>query len=199
MPHHPNPKEWIQYREGVTIEGETSTGDGTLVEVGLGQPVEIESDVPPGLKMTLKFPDDESQYPEVVEPDTPRTEGGFYWGYNVRTCASLSAVFTESTYPDGYDFSIATSERGEPVSKAFPAGEKVPFKHMLVLFGGPRGLEYAAMNDGDLSSKGLTGPNTKQLFDSWVNVLPNQGSRTIRTEEAILIALTALRGVWETS
>lgn len=197
MPHHPNPKEWIRYREGVTIEGQTSTGDGTLVEVGLGQPVEIESEVPPGLKLTLKFPDDESQYPQVVEPDVPRTEGGYYWGYSVRKCGSLSAVFTESTYADGYDYSIATSERGDTVSKAFPSDEKVKFKHLLILFGGPRGLEYAAMNDKDLAAKDLVGPNTKNLFDSWVNVLPNQGSRTIRTEEAVLIALTALRGVWE--
>lgn len=31
------------------------------------------------------------------------------------------------------------------------------------------------------------------LFNQYVNVLPTQGSRTIRTEEAILIALTGLR------
>lgn len=197
MPHHPNPKEWIQYREGVTVEGETSTGDGTLVEVGLGQPVEIEAVVPPGLKLTLKFPDDESQYPQIIEPEVPRTEGGYYWGYSVRKCDSLSAVFTESTYPDGYDYSIATSERGDTIPDAFPHGGKVNFNHLIIFFGGPRGLEFAAMNDKDLSNKDVTGPNTKNLFDSWVNVLPNQGSRTIRTEEAILIALTALRGVWE--
>lgn len=197
MPHHPNPQEWIQYREGVTIEGQTSTGYGTLVEVGLGQPVEIESEVPPGLKMTLKFPDDDSQYPQVVEPEAPRTEGGYYWGYSVRKCDSLSAVFTESTYPDGYDYSIATSERGDAVPKAFPEDEKIDFKHLIIFFGGPRGLEFAAMNDKDLTDKQLVGPETKKLFDSWVNVLPNQGSRTIRTEEAILIALTAMRRVWE--
>ncbi|KAG8408650.1 hypothetical protein J3458_019673 [Metarhizium acridum] len=47
MPHHPNPKEWIPYREGVTVPGKTSTGSGTLVEVGLDEPVEIEEDIPP--------------------------------------------------------------------------------------------------------------------------------------------------------
>lgn len=31
------------------------------------------------------------------------------------------------------------------------------------------------------------------LFNHYVNVLPNQGSRTIRTEEAILIAMSSLR------
>jgi methyltransferase len=28
MPHHPHPNEWIPYREGVTITGQTGSGDG---------------------------------------------------------------------------------------------------------------------------------------------------------------------------
>jgi len=30
------------------------------------------------------------------------------------------------------------------------------------------------------------------LFDTWVNLVPSQGSRTIRTEEAVWIGLTTL-------
>jgi len=33
----------------------------------------------------------------------------------------------------------------------------------------------------------------KVVFDRWVNVCPGQGSRTIRTEEAVWIGLTGLR------
>lgn len=199
MPHHPHPKEWIPYREGVTIAGRTSTGTGTLVEVGMEQPVEIEEDIPPKTRLTLKFPDDETQYPECVNPEVPRTEGGFYWGYTVRNCSSLTNVFTECPYENGYDMSIGTSERGLPIPKAFPPSKRVNFNHMLIVFGGPRGLEYAAMNDEELVNMEIQGSKTKELFDHWVNVLPNQGSRTIRTEEAVFIALTALRGVWESS
>lgn len=199
MPHHPNPKEWIQYREGVTVAGKTSTGNGTLVEVGLDEPVEIEEAIPPKTRVTLKFPEDESQYPECVHPEAPRTEGGYYWGYQVRKCGSLSAVFTESPFENGYDISIGTSERGTPASKAFPHGKRVPFKHLLIVFGGPRGLEYASMNDEELSSMNVSGQKTKELFDHWINVLPNQGSRTIRTEEALFIGLMALKGIWDSS
>jgi predicted SPOUT superfamily RNA methylase MTH1 len=200
MPHHPNPREWIPYREGVIVAGKTSTGEGSLVEVGLEQPVEIQEEaIPPKTRLTLKFPDDESQYPECVHPEAPRTEGGYYWGYTVRKSSSLSNVFTESPYEGGYDISIGTSERGTPISKAFPRSENVDFKHMLIVFGGPRGLEFAAMNDDELSGMGIQGPKTKELFDQWVNILPNQGSRTIRTEEAVFIALTALRGIWDFS
>ena len=199
MPHHPNPREWIYYREGVTTNARTSTGKGTVVEVGLEQPVEIEEDIPPTTRVTLKFPEDETQYPECVHPELPRTEGGFYWGYQVRKSSSLSNVFTESPYEGGYDMSIGTSERGTPASKVFPPGKSVPFKHLLIVFGGPRGLEYASMNDGELVEMGIQGPRTKELFDHWINVLPNQGSRTIRTEEALFIAMTALHGMWDSS
>lgn len=199
MPHHPHPKEWIPYREGVTIAGATSTGSGTLVEVGLDNPVEIEEEIPPKTRLTLKFPEDETQYPECVHPQAPRTEGGFYWGYSVRKCGSLSAVFTESPFEDGYDISIGTSERGTPLKSAFPPSRRVNFKHMLIVFGGPRGLEFASMNDEQLTGMEIQGGKTKELFDHWVNVLPNQGSRTIRTEEALFIALTAMRGIWDSS
>ncbi|KAF5669028.1 deoxyribose-phosphate aldolase [Fusarium heterosporum] len=199
MPHHPNPKDWISYREGVVIAGQTSTGSGSLVEVGLDYPVEIEAEIPPKTRITLKFPEDENQYPEPVHPAAPRTEGGYYWGYTVRKASSLSNVFTESPYENGYDISIGTSERGVPASKAFPPSKRVNFNHLIIVFGGPRGLEFAAMNDEELSSMDIQGSKTKELFDHWINVLPNQGSRTIRTDEAVYIALTSLRGIWDSS
>jgi predicted SPOUT superfamily RNA methylase MTH1 len=43
-------------------------------------------------------------------------------------------------------------------------------------------------NDPDLRSK-----DTQALFDMYLNVCPNQGSNTIRTEEAMLVTLSALR------
>ncbi|KAJ4131695.1 hypothetical protein NW768_005891 [Fusarium equiseti] len=199
MPHHPNPRDYLPYAEGVTVAGQTSTGSGTLVECGLDAPVEIEAEIPPKTRITLKFSEDENQYPEPVHPAAPRTEGGYYWGYTVRKANSLSNVFTESPYENGYDVSIGTSERGVPASKAFPPSKRVNFNHLLIVFGGPRGLEFAAMNDEELSKMDIQGSKTKELFDHWINVLPNQGSRTIRTDEAVFIALTSLRGIWDSS
>jgi len=197
MPHHPNPRDYLPYAEGVTVAAQTSTGSSTLVECGLDAPVEIEAEIPPKTRITLKFSEDENQYPEPVHPAAPRTEGGYYWGYTVRKANSLSNVFTESPYENGYDVSIGTSERGVPASKAFPPSKRVNFNHLLIVFGGPRGLEFAAMNDEELSKMDIQGSKTKELFDHWINVLPNQGSRTIRTDEAVFIALTSLRGIWD--
>ncbi len=85
-----------------------------------------------------------------------------------------------------YDLKIGTSERGE----VSPAKDlQLPTaKHVLVAFGGPLGLEHChrAMGAGDGSDVG-------KLFDVYINTCPKQGSRTIRTEEAILISMAYLQ------
>jgi predicted SPOUT superfamily RNA methylase MTH1 len=202
MPHHPHKDEWLPYREGLTISGKTKDGKGTLVDIGMRQPVSVPDEVPPKTRLTLKLGDipDANVEPEAVHPNLPRTEGGYFWGYTVRKAGSLSQVFTESAYEDGYDMSIGTSERGLPVNRAFPYSDTVSdFKHLLIVFGGPRGLEYSAMNDPELTEVNVGGGRIRELFDHWVNVLPNQGSRGIRTDEAMLIALTSLRRLWDLS
>ena len=45
--------------------------------------------------------------------------------------------------------------------------------------------------DADESIK-LPGSQSRQLFDIWLNTCPFQGSRTIRTEEAVMITLATL-------
>lgn len=56
------------------------------------------------------------------------------------------------------------------------------------MFGGLHGIETALESDEQLQVQ-----EASLLFNHYINVLPNQGSRTIRTEEAILVALTGLR------
>jgi predicted SPOUT superfamily RNA methylase MTH1 len=169
-----------------------------MVDIGMAEPITISESIPPRTRLTVQMKDDGSAEP--VHPATPRTEGGFFWGYTVRKCGSLSNVFTQSPYEDGYDVSIGTSERGVPLSRAFPPSDRtLSFSHLLVVFGGPRGLEFAAMNDGDLSEMNIAQGRTKELFDHWVNVVPNQGTRSIKTDEAMLIALMSLRRLWDMS
>lgn len=66
--------------------------------------------------------------------------------------------------------------------------ECAPYKHLLIVFGGLQGIEAALESDETLDVD-----DASLLFDHYLNTLPDQGSRTIRTEEAILISLTALR------
>ena len=182
-----------------------TTTASTLVDAGLPHPVLIPVSVPPYTRVTLQFStsdapsnlDTTSQLAEAVTPTAPREEAGYYWGYTVRSASSLSAVFTECTFPGGYDVSIGTSERGAPLSSLTSSSVKKPpvpeFKHMLIVLGGVAGLEAAVTADKELASMGVKKP--KKLFDYWVNLCQGQGSRTIRTEEAVWLALMGLREV----
>jgi predicted SPOUT superfamily RNA methylase MTH1 len=44
-----------------------------------------------------------------------------------------------------------------------------------------------------LVAKGLGKTSANELFDAWVNLVPGQGSRTIRTEEAVEFGLCAVK------
>ncbi|KAK6071137.1 methyltransferase C9orf114 [Seiridium cupressi] len=199
MPHHPNPADYLPYCEGVTTSEGARGSSGTVVYVGANEKVTIDADIPSNHRVTLKINENDPSRAEPVHPDAPRTEGGYYWGYSIRRAGSLAAVFEECAFEGGYDVSIATSERGRPISDAFPQKKKesLKFNHLIVVFGGPRGLEYAAENDPALQEMGIIRGKTKELFDYWINILPGQGSRTIRTSEALFIGLTGLRPLWE--
>lgn len=70
---------------------------------------------------------------------------------------------------------------------------------MLVVFGGVGGLEVASKADSELGAKGINAENVSDLFDHWINVLPGQGSRTIRTEEAVWLGLMGLRDLFHSA
>lgn len=200
MPHHLRANEWCEYREGVALN---SDANGTVVDVGLSEPRRVEgAEISQGTRVTIRLGDSSSTAAKAVAPSTPREETGYYWGFNVRSCNSLSNVFTECPFNGGYDVSFGTSERGESLSTilakpSLSQSESHNYRHVLVVFGGVAGLEVAAKNDLDLGQMGISGMNVHELFDHWVNVLPNQGSRTIRTEEAVWLGLMGLRGFVE--
>lgn len=202
LPHHLRQDEWCVYREGVTLPG--ADENGTLVEAGLRIPVTVDVQIPENNRVTLKFlpgaeeASKDSNIKEIkaepVAPHEPREEGGYYWGFNVRRAAGLSDVFTECNYEGGYDMTIGTSERGADIETLYSDDEdqKVDgFKHILIIIGGVAGLEVAVQNDKELQKLGVV--EAKDVFDRWINVCPGQGSRTIRTEEAVLMTLMGLR------
>jgi hypothetical protein len=63
------------------------------------------------------------------------------------------------------------------------------FDHLLIVFGGVAGIKESV--DANKSTA-LPSEYSRKLFDIWVNICPYQGSRTIRSEEAVLIALARL-------
>jgi predicted SPOUT superfamily RNA methylase MTH1 len=202
LPHHLKSDEWCIYQEGVTLPGADEYG--TLVEIGQRRPVAVKAQIPANTRVTLKFQEgadvayhakrDEHVLAEPVNPDEPREEAGLYWGYKVRRAGGLSQVFTECEYEDGYDISIGTSDSGASIETIYSGDEEQKisrFKHLMVVFGGPEGLEAAVRNDSDFQKLDVN--NAKDIFDRWINICPGQGSRTIRTEEAMWIGLAGLQ------
>jgi len=208
-PHHLRADEEAEFREGIATDKPTGEGKGSWVHVGLVNPVQIDKKLLPGTRVTVQtLPPDKSDQKKTkgkaVAPSFPRTARGLYWGYVVRQCSSLGAVFADSPFKGGYDLTIGTSELGKDVDQltaeaaaAAASGKnaermlhptkKAP-KHVLIVFGGVRGLEFALENDQELDVD-----DASLLFHHYVNTCVGQGSRTIRTEEAILVSLCALR------
>ncbi|XP_054164056.1 putative methyltransferase C9orf114 [Oppia nitens] len=183
-----------RYREGVVTNKPAQEGRGSHVYIGLQRDVQIDRSLRPNVRVTVRLADNcdlrrsKRLKGVAVSPDEPRELAGLYWGYQIRVAKSLSAVFGESPYAGGYDLTIGTSDRGDNVDKHLRQLPK-RFNHLLVVFGGLKGIEAAHDSDESLSSV----EDTRDLFDHYLNTCPNQGSNTIRTEEAILITLSALR------
>jgi predicted SPOUT superfamily RNA methylase MTH1 len=134
----------------------------------------------------------------IVSPREPTQEQGLYWGYHTRLCNSLSEAISAPCWNEPYDLVIGTSERGSSLTdviRATQSGAAIgpgeasalplhPFNHALIVFGSLSGLEVAIERDPNIN---LTADDASELFDSWLNVVEGQGSRTIRTEVSAIM------------
>ena len=199
MPHHLRMTEVSLYREGIVLDRPAHKSGGSLVNVGLKKDCVVDKKVNPNVRVTVELELESEEKNlirgKIVPPSAPRTQKGLYWGYMVRLAEKLSHVFTKCPFKGGYDLTVGTSERGEDIDGCKLVkpddGTAPKFSHLLIVFGGVKGLEVAVEHDDQL--KDLPDADPSQLFDLYLNTCPNQGSRTIRTEEAILVTLSALR------
>lgn len=186
--HHLRVTSEFLYREGYVTN--KPHPKGCFVNAGLLNDVLVDKQLPEGIRCTVKLPSNsdlkcKKLKGKIVSPSEPRKNTGIYWGYNVRIANSISQVFTQSPYDDGYDCVVGTSDKGSNVQSL--TNKSLNYNHLLLVFGGIFGLEAALENDDNLNDE-----DPSVLFDHYLNVVPNQGSRTIRTEEAVLITLAAL-------
>ncbi|KAL3641990.1 hypothetical protein CASFOL_012805 [Castilleja foliolosa] len=156
----------------------------TFVDVGLSKNIMIDEDLEPGKRVTVDMGTNRNldAGPRKIVPSSRPREEGMYWGYKVCYAPNISSVFKNCPFQGGYDHRIGTSEHGLVIKSSeltLPL-----FRHLLIAFGGLAGLEECVEEDGNLKGKIV-----RDIFDSYLNICPNQGSRTIRTEEAIFISL----------
>ncbi len=119
-----------------------------------------------------------------VEP-VPREEVPEYWGYEFAHARSLS----EGLKAVKSDYNIGTSRRGQNLYEAVQAIKSSIPRSVAVGFGGP----YAGLFE--ICER--QGVDAAKLFDVIVNAVPNQGTATVRTEEALMATLSLLNVLTE--
>ena len=166
-PHHVKVEDIV--REGIVTDVGT---EGAWVEIGLDCPALMQNiKVRTGQRVTVKV---FSRDPLEVELFQKPSKS---WGYSVEMVSSIKEALNGLV--------ISTTKYGQPITSVM-LKEIVQRSatHITVVFGSPnRGL------DSILSEIGLS---TQDVSDYVVNAIPDQGTETVRTEEAILATLSVL-------
>lgn len=164
-PHHPIGKPYMgEYRKGLTLK---RTRRGTIVDIGADKPALCKEKLTVNKILTFKI----IKYGKsiIVEPEEPED---VYWGYTVKDAGkSLEETLKSSEK----DVVIATSKYGAPLTSILDeVKSRLEKAHeVAILFGGPY--------------KGLP---AKIKADFTLNTIPDQGTETVRTEEAVLATLS---------
>ena len=161
MPHHLRAFEESIYREGIVRQ---TKSESSIAYIGLKKDCELDQSIESGSRVTVKILSESKKIikGQVVKPNVPKEESGLYWGYSVRSASDLSSVFTQAPFKGGYDLCIGTSERGQNIDKIEKFSE---FNHLLIVFGGVKGLEAALKTDTNLDST----EDPEPLFDLYLN------------------------------
>ncbi|UCF45071.1 MAG: hypothetical protein JSW44_04820 [Candidatus Bathyarchaeota archaeon] len=184
-PHHPlNRKAESlkvgEYREGVVL---STAEDGVLVDIGVEVPVLMRiKQFAVGKRLAVKI----TSVDEQVEVQTAnRNEIPDYWGYEVAEAMEKHAL-AKLLLSGRFDLIIATSKRGSKFTAV--AGELArrwkEASSILLVFGSPKRGLYEMASDWRM--------NLNDTVDFVVNTIPEQGTETVRTEEALLASLAIL-------
>eukprot|EP00835_Amoeboradix_gromovi_P000034 NODE_1_length_95616_cov_0.657642.p34 type:complete len:315 gc:universal NODE_1_length_95616_cov_0.657642:77346-78290(+) len=179
VPHHFRKSDRYEYREGVVVE---QLKEACLVDIGGEKPIISTVVRETNTRVTVKVDYDSDLGVEGVIVEKEEAAKKSYWGYDVHTTKTISEVLES----EKFDFVLGTSERGLSHEELVV---KDDVKNALILFGGVDGLEKASDHEGE--TKPLS-----ERFDFYININPHQGSRTIRTEEAVLATLSLLNSMF---
>jgi methyltransferase len=178
-PHHRVVEDIKKIKVGNVRTGVIVKVKGQLfVEVGLGSLVPFTGEGFEGKKLNVRFTD---SYPNLRAVQAIEEDIFDYWGYEVKEVPSISKLLSSVEKTD----IIVTSRKGRHFKniEAQLAEQTKSVQNILVAFGSPKyGLH-------DILAK--EGANTKP-YKYVVNMFPNQGTETVRLEEAVLGALAIL-------
>jgi len=184
-PNHPTEKELeeipeIAYREGLVVR---KKGKGYLVDVGLGGPLILYTSekLRRGERIILKI----VKKQETIELyKVEKSEVPHYFGFEVHvTDLNLKEIISSFK---NQALIIATSRYGRDVHKEYLnlITKMSKYNRVLLLFGSPfKGLYDVARSEGF---------NLDNEVDMVLNFIPDQGTKTVRVEEALYSTLAIM-------
>ena len=178
-PHHRPPEDIKRVKAGDVRTGIIAKVKGQLfVEVGLRSLVPFGGQGFEGKKLNVKFI---SPYPNLKAIEATEEDIIEYWGYEVKEVPSLSKLLASAEDTEVVIASRKGSYFKNVEAKLAERAKNV--QNILVAFGAPK---YGVPN---ILAK--EGTSTKP-YEFVVNMFPNQGTETVRLEEAVLGTLALL-------
>ena len=178
-PHHRVLEDIKKVKAGDVRTGVIVKVKGQLfVEVGLGSLVPFVGEGLEGMKVNVKFT---SSYPNLKAIQAIEQDILDYWGYEVKEVASISKLLASLDKTA----IIITSRKGRYFKniEAGLAEDAKIVQNILVAFGAPKhGLHEILAKEGA----------SIKPYEYVVNMFPNQGTETVRLEEAVLGTLAIL-------
>ncbi len=181
-PHHQLEAHAANLRVGDFREGVLLDQQGVnVVDIGVDKSIRFVGKSPSrGSRVTVK----------IVEIGTePRCEMArridipHYWGYEIQASRKPLGELASSGY---YDLTIATSRTGAPIASEEERLKTrlMEARNILVAFGSPRaGLQEILKHENR---------EVPDCFQFNLNLIPEQGTETVRTEEAVHATLAIL-------
>lgn len=182
-PHHPLEKKFRNLQEGELREGVIVKDKKRKISIDVGVDAYL-----PLVKEKSRFnqratvrivKEKDDLRADIIEANQVET----YWGYKIKVIESPIGHLIKDM---GFDLVIATSKKGEFFSHLV---DKISYSwknsaDVLVAFGSPTHGLYEIFKQEGLK--------LADFADYIVNMIPNQATKTIRTEEAIYASLTLL-------
>ncbi|MHA1238883.1 MAG: putative RNA uridine N3 methyltransferase [Candidatus Odinarchaeia archaeon] len=156
-------------REGVVVEVQ---GNNTILDLGFNKLVKLEDiTLPLGKRVIVEITKDKRGFKFKILKKKP-----YCWGFTVIKTKQLLGSFLKK---NTFSLTIGTSKRGVPIFKvAKTLGKRLKqAKKICLAFGAPYEGIYELLEYENMVPD--------KIFDFVVNVIPDQGVRTVRTEEAL--------------
>ena len=166
-----------EHREGVVVEAGAET---SRLDIGVGSLAEVPARLHRGSRVSVRI---REIAPKIVAEVIDENRIDIYWGFRVTLKNLPLGRLIQENRPDVV---VATSRLGERVNAVFDQlrTAMTGASKVLLAFGSPRRGLHEIIEEENMKL------DTVATFT--VNFVPDQGTQTVRTEEAVYSALSVL-------